>query len=338
MSVRLGVRIHREQPPESVLSYAQTVKRLGFDEVWVVEDLTFAGGLTAAAAVLAATEGITVGTGILAAVARNPVYLAMEIATLERMFPGRIVAGIGHGVQSWMSAVGARAASPITALGETLSSVEALLAGRRVTVEGRYVRLDDVALAFPPVNPPTLLAGVRGPKSLSLAGATCDGVLLAEPASPPYIAWARAQVEAAAAQAQRPEPEIAVYTWCCVDRDAQTARQRLSPVLEENLRDPGARIHLHGQPFADELSARLDDPARLDNAARLDDPAQHGPGHLLEPEWIDQLAVVGTPDECAAALQRLAQAGAGHIILLPLPGDERAQIQAFAHDVRPHLA
>ena len=88
------------------------------------------------------TERITVGTGILAAVVRNPVSLAMEIATLERMFPGRIVAGIGHGVQSWMSAVGARAASPITALGETLSSVEALLQGRRVTTEGRYVRLE----------------------------------------------------------------------------------------------------------------------------------------------------------------------------------------------------
>ena len=176
------------------------------------------------------------------------------------------------------------------------------------------------------MNPPPLLAGVRGPKSLSIAGATCDGVLLAEPASPPSIAWARAQVEAAAVQAQRSEPEVAVYTWCCVDRDAQTARQRLSPVLEETLRDPGARIHLHGQPFADELSARLNDPAQQDSGS-----------HLLEPEWIDQLAVVGTPDECATALQRLAQAGAGHVILLPLPGDERAQIQAFAHDVRPLL-
>ena len=131
MSVRLGVRIHREQPPESVLSYAQTVESLGFDEVWVVEDLTFAGGLTAAAAVLAATERITVGTGILAAVVRNPVYLAMEIATLERMFPGRIIAGIGHGVQSWMSAVGARAASPRPAPGTSSCSRCLAMSGPR---------------------------------------------------------------------------------------------------------------------------------------------------------------------------------------------------------------
>ena len=187
------------------------------------------------------------------------------------------------------------------------------------------MRLDDVALTFPPANPPPLLAGVRGPKSLSLAGATCDGVLLAEPANPAYIAWARAQVEAAAAAAQRPEPEIAVYTWCCVDRDGQTARQRLRPILEENLTDSEARIHLRGLPFADELSARLDNSAQQEPATPV-----------LEPEWLDQLAVVGTAGECAAALQRLAQAGAGHIILLPLPGDEQAQIEAFAHDVRPH--
>ena len=326
VSVRLGVRIHREQPPESLLSYAQTIESLGFDEVWVVEDLAFAGGLAVAAAVLAATERVTVGIGILAAVVRNPVYLAMEIATLDRMFPGRIVAGVGHGVQSWMSAVGVRAASPLTALDETLSSVEGLLQGRRVTVDGRYVHLDDVALTFPPASPPKLLAGVRGPKSLSVAGASCDGVLLAEPVSPAYIAWARAQAEAAAVQARRPEPEIAVYTWCCVDRDSQRARDRLSPVLEENLRDPGTRVHLDGLPFAAELSARLDDPAR------------QGPGgHALEPEWIDQLAVTGTPDECGAAIGRLARAGAGRIILLPLP-DEQTEIQAFARDIRPFLA
>jgi len=326
VSVRLGVRIHREQPPESVLSYAQTIESLGFDEAWVVEDLTFAGGLTVAAAILAATERITVGIGIMAAVVRNPAYLAMEIATLDRMFPGRIAAGVGHGVQSWMSAVGARTASPLTALGETLSSVKGLLQGHRVTVDGRYVHLDDVVLTFPPAIPPPVLAGVRGPKSLSLAGATCDGVLLSEPVSPAYLAWARAQVEDAAAQARRPGPEIAVYTWCCVDRDSQRARDRLSPVLEENLRGPEARVHLHGLPFADELSARLDDPAR-----------QGRRGHVLEPEWLEQLAVTGTADECGAAIGRLAHAGASRIILVPLPGDEQAQIQAFADDVRPLL-
>jgi 5,10-methylenetetrahydromethanopterin reductase len=324
MNVRLAFRIDRGQAPESVLSFAQEIEALGFDETWVVEDLTFAGGVSAAAAILAATDRLTVGVGIFAAVVRNPVYLAMEIATLERMFPGRVIVGIGHGVQSWMSAVGARPGSPLTALEETLSTVEGLLHGQQVSRDGRYVRLHEMALTYPPAQPPPVLAGVRGPKSLRVAGATCDGVLLAEPASVPYLAWARAQASAGAAAAGRPEPQMAIYTWCCVAPDIRQARERLIPILEENLRDPEARIHLTGLPFADEISARLDDPAG------------RGPdGRLVEPEWVDQMAIAGPAEECAARLRQLGEAGGDRIILLPPPGDEQAQLRAFADGVLP---
>ena len=37
---------------------------------------------------------------------RNVALTAMELATVERMFPGRFVPGIGHGVLDWMGQVG----------------------------------------------------------------------------------------------------------------------------------------------------------------------------------------------------------------------------------------
>ena len=55
---------------------------------------------------LAVTERLAVGIGILPAVARNPAITAMELATLAGLAPGRVVAGIGHGVQEWMAQVG----------------------------------------------------------------------------------------------------------------------------------------------------------------------------------------------------------------------------------------
>ena len=70
----------------------------------------------------------------------------MEIATLSRMFPGRFVPGIGHGVQEWMGQVGARVASPITLLREYTTAVRDLLHGRTVDVSGHYVHLGNVAL------------------------------------------------------------------------------------------------------------------------------------------------------------------------------------------------
>ena len=56
-----------------------------------------------AAAALASTERLAVGLGILPAVSRTAAVTAMEIATLASIAPGRVVGGIGHGIQSWMA-------------------------------------------------------------------------------------------------------------------------------------------------------------------------------------------------------------------------------------------
>src|SRR5690606_25039341 len=83
------------------------------------------------AAVLAWTERVRVGVGLLPVPLRNVALTAMEAATLHRMFPGRVTLGVGHGVQDWMGQVGARPESPLTLLREHLLALRALLRGER---------------------------------------------------------------------------------------------------------------------------------------------------------------------------------------------------------------
>lgn len=77
-----------------------------------------------------------------------------------------------------MGQVGARVESPMTLLREHLDAMRALLRGERVTVDGRYVKLRDVALDWPPATPPPVLAGARGPRTLRLTGEAADGTIL----------------------------------------------------------------------------------------------------------------------------------------------------------------
>ena len=172
--------IDRDLPPEQLVALSRTAEALGADDVWVVEDIGWGGGIAAAATVLATTSRVRVAVGIFPAPLRNPALLAMEIATLGRLHPGRFVAGIGHGVQEWMRQVGAAVPSPLALLEETFAVVRRLLSGERVTIAGRAVSIDDVALVHPPVVSVPLLAGVTGPKSLDLAGRIADGVVLVE--------------------------------------------------------------------------------------------------------------------------------------------------------------
>ena len=70
-----------------------------------------------------------------------------------------------------MGQVGARVESPLTLLREYAAALRALLAGGPVSLQGRYVSLDEVALGWPADPAPPLYGGSVGPKSLAVIGA-----------------------------------------------------------------------------------------------------------------------------------------------------------------------
>jgi alkanesulfonate monooxygenase SsuD/methylene tetrahydromethanopterin reductase-like flavin-dependent oxidoreductase (luciferase family) len=186
-----GVVFRPQSPPEQLRAAAEAAEAAGVDELWLWEDCFLEGGLTTAAAALAWSDRITVGIGLLPVPFRNPALAAMELATLARLFPGRLTVALGHGVQEWVHQVGAAVDSPMTLLREHTTAVRALLAGETVDVRGRYVSLDKVTLDWPPDRPPTLLLGGRGPKTVSLAGEVSDGVLLDSVSDPDVVRRAR---------------------------------------------------------------------------------------------------------------------------------------------------
>lgn len=169
-----------DQPPELILQAARAAEAAGLQELWLWEDCFASSGLAPAAAILGATERVRVGIGLMPAPLRAASLTAMEVATLARMFPGRFLGGLGHGILDWMGQAGVRVDSPMTLLREHLEAVNALLAGEEVTSSGRYVQLDRVRLRWPPEAVPPLLVGAHGPKTLALAGELADGVILAD--------------------------------------------------------------------------------------------------------------------------------------------------------------
>ena len=176
--VNLGVIFPPDLAPEQLRPVALAAERSGLAELWLWEDCFAESGIATAAAVLGWTERLRVGIGLLPVPLRNVALTAMELATLARLFPGRLVPGVGHGVLDWMDQVGARASSPMTLLCEYATALRQLLHGQTVSTSGRYVSLREVGLAWPPQQVPPVLVGAVGPRTLELAGAVGDGVIL----------------------------------------------------------------------------------------------------------------------------------------------------------------
>src|SRR5262249_40204885 len=170
------------------------------------EDYFFTGGISGATAALAETSSIPVGLGIVSAMARHPAVLAMEISTLSRMFPGRLLPGIGLGLPVWIEQMGLRPRSDLTAMRECVTSVRRLLDGDEVDGDGKSFDFHNVRLTYPTTERVPLYMGVIGPKMLRLSGAVADGTVVSVLAGTDYLRWARERIGEGMAGAGRPRP------------------------------------------------------------------------------------------------------------------------------------
>ncbi len=239
--MRVGAVFRPENPPETLAEAASTADDVGLDELWLWEDCFLHGGLTAAAVALANSTRLVVGVGVLPVPMRNVAITAMEIAALERTYPGRLRIGVGHGVQRWMDQIGARVASPLTLLREYATALSALLRGEAVTVSGRYVTLADVQLTWPPNTEVDLLLAATGPKTLALSGQVAAGTVLTSGTSTDGVRDAAAIIHREAAGSH----QVVVYVACALDDDAY---RRSQLELDEDRTDDVADLVVHGTP------------------------------------------------------------------------------------------
>lgn len=323
----IGVVLGSAIAPERVRSASITAEQAGFDEIWLAEDYFFTGGISAASIALEATENIQIGLGVVSAMARHPALLAMELATMSRVHDERLVAGIGLGVPTWLRQMGIHPASPLTAMRECVTSVKALLRGETLSVDGDVYRFDNVSLTYPETSAPTpIRMGVSGPNMLRLSGEVADGSVLSVAASHEYVRWARERVDEGRSLGGRTGSHpITVFAIYAVDHDGAAARSAARESLAF-YKQFGSNALTDVYGISEELNALVADGGF--------DSVLAG----MRPEWVDDLTIAGTPEECADKIRGFYGAGADSVALFPVATDRVDEVvQLTADHVLPRL-
>jgi alkanesulfonate monooxygenase SsuD/methylene tetrahydromethanopterin reductase-like flavin-dependent oxidoreductase (luciferase family) len=181
----------RREPVADVVGAAAHAESLGFESIWVVDQLVAGTGnsildstlvLAAAAAV---TERIRLALGVLIVPLREPAWIAKEVATLQHLSGDRLILGVGVGgdrhVDSWR-AVGVPRRERGRRLDAALAVLPRLVAGEDV---------DGTRLTPAATMPPVVVGGVSD-AAIERANAHDGWFLLPEP--PAGVRDARARV------------------------------------------------------------------------------------------------------------------------------------------------
>src|SRR5262245_22814581 len=216
---------------------AKAAEEVGFDSIWLGDHHLYRGdgrpergpwdAWTTLAALAASTERVRLGPMVACTAFHPPGILARMAATIDEVSGGRFVLGIGAGWnETEFRAFGIPFDHRVARFEEAFEIVRRLLAGERVTFEGRFARTRDAVLLPTPSRDVPLMIGSTGERVLRIAlphvqawntwysgfGNTAEG-----------LAPVNQRISALAVEAERDPGDIlrSVCTLVVVDPDAR---------------------------------------------------------------------------------------------------------------------
>jgi probable F420-dependent oxidoreductase len=181
--MRIGVQlpeVERDVRWPEYLAMARAAEESGFDSIWLGDHLLYPDDprgergpwevWTLLSAIAAVTERAEIGPLVACAAFHPPGLIAKMAATIDEVSGGRFVLGLGAGWNELeFRAFGLPFDRLVSRFEDSFAIVRRLLAGERVTHEGRWWQAEDAVLLPKPARRPPFMIGSNGPRMLSIA-------------------------------------------------------------------------------------------------------------------------------------------------------------------------
>jgi alkanesulfonate monooxygenase SsuD/methylene tetrahydromethanopterin reductase-like flavin-dependent oxidoreductase (luciferase family) len=336
-ALEFGVNLNNREPliaPDydlgMLLDLSEVVEKDGFDSVWVGDSL-FSKPRYEPIALLAAisqrTSRIKLGTACMVSSTRNPLYLALEWATLDRISGGRTIFGTGignpeEGVRREFEALGLDYKRRGAIFEEGLEVIRALWSEGSVTFDGEFFHYDDVGFfsgtemgPLMPVQTPPPIWIVSNPR---LKGDAAPDVM-------------RRRLEAATRRILRYGDG---WMTCC---RAQHPEELVEQLAWLRSAAPDYDTDFDGLVVSYQVTMNLGDSEDEARSAFDDYISKYYP-ELSKAMDLSDWGPVGTSEQIADWIRTFAEAGVDHFICRFGAIDQFDQVERFATEVLPQFS
>src|SRR5689334_2341068 len=227
---------------EAIEAAAAAADRLGYSDVWTTDHVLVDSSADAAdyrtnfdvlevlAWVGAKHPGLGLGTSVIVVPQRNGVVVGKQLATLDALSAGRVIAGVGVGwSESEFANLGMTERFPVRGayLEETIQLWRHLWSGSREPFRGRFHDLTDFIFGPLPAQRSSLpiWIGGRNDAALARAGRLADGYH-SSATSPEAFAKRVPVIRAAAEEAGRPMPTLSARVRVAPGEAAESSEAR----------------------------------------------------------------------------------------------------------------
>ena len=325
---RIAVTLPLNQVLQDTIDLIRWAEENGFDDGWFA-DPGAPDGLTTAAAIAAYAERLRIGMAIVPVYTRTPSVLAASTDVIAQALPGRFILGLGSSSEIIMQNFnGITLEKPLTRVKETAVIVRSILRGEKTA----FTDLDTLysrGYSQEPTNPPVpiYLAALR-PRMIEMAAQYGDGVIFnlwpksALPQMLEHVA-----IGAKRASKRLEDIEIVNRFVVIVTDDKKDGYDRFRQQFIPYFANPVYNKYLNWCGYSNEAEALSAAWAARD---------REGTAEAFTDELCDQIAVIGTAEECRDRIRLHAEQGITTSIIAPLARLDRElayeTLEAFTAD------
>lgn len=292
------------------LDLVQKLDELGYDEAWIGEHHSAGWEIIASPEVFLAAAGertnrIRLGTGVVSVPYHHPFHTADRMVLLDHLTRGRAMFGVGPGAlpsDAWM--LGIDPSTQRNRMDEGLGVILRLMTeDEPVSYECEWFTLRDAKLQLKPVQRPTMpiaVASTVSPAGMTSAGKHGAGVLSVASYSEQGLTALTTQwsfCEEAASQAGKQAPDRKHWRIVMPFHIAETREQAIEDI-EDGI------LAWNNEYFIDTIGNPMYQRANS--------------GREMADWMINYGAIIGTPDDAIAGIERLQEISGGFGCLLGL--------------------
>lgn len=245
---------------------------------------------------------LALATAVIPTYPRHPAMLAAQAKSLSHISGGRFTLGIGLSHQIVIEGMfGISYEKPVRHMREYLDVLLPLLDNEPVSAEGETLTFRG-GLAFNSPPTPVVIAAL-GPAMLKLCGRRADGTSTWMTGPKTISEHVAPAIREAAAEADRPEPQIIASIPVCVTDDPGPALERAATQFEIYGGLPSYRAMMDREG--------VDGPAGIAVIGSADEVVERVHGFVDAGATLVNAVTFGTSDEQAATRQALALANRG---------------------------
>ncbi|WP_435361701.1 LLM class flavin-dependent oxidoreductase [Haloarchaeobius sp. DFWS5] len=283
-----------------LVEQAELMEEVGYDSVTVgerhVHDEGFVEPVTALAAIAARTDSLQLGTAAMLPALYDPLHLAEQFTTIDRLSDGRAAFGAALGYREReLEVFGVEMDERVGRFIESVGLLRRLFDGERVDHSGDFWYYDDAFVTPPPKGDVPIWIGGHADVAIKRAAYRGDAWIASASSTLEDLEYQIGVYEDAIEEfdMDRSKNEVILMRDCFVADTTEEARDAIEPYLL-NLYEIYAR---YGQTYMDE--------------------------HDVEVDWseLDEKFVIGSPEECVEQFREYEDLGVDHVLVrVQFPG------------------